>query len=82
MILRALVLTLLSTSTLAAVDPTLFKDLHWRLLGPFRAGRVLAVTGVPGEAEHFYFGSVNGGVWEISRSGRSARLRWRRQIRA
>src|SRR5258708_39573003 len=71
MILRALVLTLLSTSAFAAVDPTLFKDLHWRLLGPFRAGRVLAVTGVPGEAEHFYFGSVNGGVWETKDAGRT-----------
>src|SRR4051794_26268829 len=50
-------LLLVAANSFAAVDPTLFKDLHWRLLGPFRAGRVLAVTGVPGEAEHFYFGS-------------------------
>src|SRR3954452_2140711 len=69
-ILRVLVL-LTCTSALAAVDPTLFKDLHWRLLGPFRAGRVLAVTGVPGEGEHFYFGSVNGGVWETKDAGRT-----------
>ena len=68
-ILRVLVL-LTCTSAFAAVDPTLFQDLHWRLLGPFRAGRVLAVTGVPGEAEHFYFGSVNGGVWETKDAGR------------
>ena len=46
-----------------AVDPSLFQDLHWRLIGPFRGGRVLAVSGVPGEPQHFYFGSVNGGVW-------------------
>src|SRR5258708_29736639 len=71
MILRALVLTLLSTSAFAAADPTLFSDLHWRLLGPFRAGRVCAVTGVPGEGEHFYFGSVNGGVWETKDAGRT-----------
>jgi photosystem II stability/assembly factor-like uncharacterized protein len=69
-ILRVLVL-LTCTSGFAAVDPTLFQDLHWRLLGPFRAGRVLAVTGVPGEAEHFYFGSVNGGVWETKDAGRT-----------
>jgi photosystem II stability/assembly factor-like uncharacterized protein len=29
------------------------------------------VTGVPGEAEHFYFGSVNGGVWETRDAGRT-----------
>src|ERR1043166_1224663 len=51
-----------------AVD---FQDLRWRLIGPFRGGRVLAVTGVPGEPEHFYFGSVNGGVWETNDAGRT-----------
>ena len=48
-----------------------FDDLHWRLLGPFRGGRVLAVSGVVGEPEHFYFGSVNGGVWESRDAGRT-----------
>src|SRR5437899_9249234 len=50
---------------------TLDVDLHWRLIGPFRGGRVLAVSGVPGEPEHFYFGSVNGGVWETRDAGRT-----------
>src|SRR6266508_5244703 len=53
------------------VNPAFFQDLHWRLIGPFRAGRVLAVSGVPGEPEHFYFGSVNGGVWETVDAGRT-----------
>jgi photosystem II stability/assembly factor-like uncharacterized protein len=53
------------------VNPTLYQDLHWRLIGPFRAGRVLAVTGVPGDPQHFYFGSVNGGVWETRDAGRT-----------
>src|SRR2546426_9162746 len=69
----------LAASTLVAadhafvphVDPTLFQDLHWRLIGPFRGGRVLAVVGVPGEREPFYFGSVNGGVWETTDAGRT-----------
>src|SRR6476469_175671 len=64
-------LFLLSTSAFAAVDPSLFQDLHWRSIGPFRGGRVLAVTGVPGEPQHFYFGSVNGGVWETRDAGRT-----------
>ncbi len=56
---------------LLAVAPALFQDLHWRLIGPFRGGRVLAVSGVPGQPEHFYFGSVNGGVWETGDAGRT-----------
>ncbi len=52
-------------------DPSLLQDLRWRLIGPFRGGRVLAVSGVPGEPEHFYFGSVNGGVWETNDAGRT-----------
>jgi len=55
----------------APVDPASFQHLEWRNLGPFRGGRVLAVTGVPGEPEHFYFGSVNGGVWESRNAGRT-----------
>jgi hypothetical protein len=57
----------------AHVDPAQFQDLRWRLVGPFRGGRVLAVAGVPGEREHFYFGSVNGGVWETTDAGRTWR---------
>jgi photosystem II stability/assembly factor-like uncharacterized protein len=48
-----------------------FGDLHWRLLGPFRGGRVLTVAGVPGQPQHFYFGAVNGGVWETLDAGRT-----------
>jgi photosystem II stability/assembly factor-like uncharacterized protein len=55
----------------ATVDPALFQELQWRLIGPFRGGRVLAVSGVPGEPAHFYFGSVNGGVWETRDTGRT-----------
>ncbi|HZD52402.1 MAG TPA: hypothetical protein VE175_05105 [Woeseiaceae bacterium] len=59
--------------TLMPVDPALFQELQWRLVGPFRGGRVLAVSGVPGEPNHFYFGAVNGGVWETFDAGRSWR---------
>ena len=48
-----------------------YGDLHWRLLGPFRGGRVLTVAGVPGQPQHFYFGAVNGGVWETLDAGRT-----------
>jgi len=41
---------------------SLFSGLRWRMIGPFRGGRVNAVSGVPGEPETFYFGSVGGGI--------------------
>ena len=62
---------LFASTAFADVDPALFGDLHWRLIGPFRGGRVLAVTGVPNEPDHFYFGHVNGGVWESHDAGRT-----------
>lgn len=55
----------------ATIDPGLFATLHWRMIGPFRGGRVLAVTGVQGQPNHFYFGSVDGGVWETQDAGRT-----------
>ena len=48
----------------------LSSGLEWRLLGPFRGGRVAAATGVPGRPNEFYFGSVNGGVWKSIDAGR------------
>ena len=51
-------------------DPALYAGLQWRLIGPFRGGRVDAVSGVPGRPNEFYFGSVNGGVWKSVDAGR------------
>ena len=56
---------------LSHVQPTLLNDLSWRSIGPFRGGRALAVTGVPGQPDHFYFGAVDGGVWESRNDGRT-----------
>ena len=52
-------------------DPATFSGLRWRMAGPFRGGRVLAVSGVPGQPDHFYFGAVGGGVWESHNAGRT-----------
>ncbi|HEY9084629.1 MAG TPA: hypothetical protein VIN40_01605 [Candidatus Tyrphobacter sp.] len=59
-----------SAATLPAA-PSPLGALHYRLIGPFRGGRALAVTGVPGEPNHFYFGAVDGGVWETTNAGRT-----------
>jgi photosystem II stability/assembly factor-like uncharacterized protein len=49
--------------------PELFNGLRWRLVGPFRAGRVVAVSGVPGSDGSFFFGGVDGGVWKTTDAG-------------
>jgi photosystem II stability/assembly factor-like uncharacterized protein len=51
------------------VDEKLFGAMRWRQVGPFRGGRVLAVTGVPGEPTVFYFGGASGGVWKSTDTG-------------
>lgn len=43
--------------------------MKWRLIGPFRGGRVTAVAGVPQEPETYYFGTPGGGVWKTTDSG-------------
>src|SRR5512143_3517713 len=45
--------------------------MRWRMIGPFRGGRVNGVSGVPGQPAVFYFGSVGGGVWKTTNSGRT-----------
>ncbi|HEU0186186.1 MAG TPA: hypothetical protein VFS27_12775, partial [Blastocatellia bacterium] len=52
-------------------DGSLYSGLHWRSIGPFRGGRVNGVTGVRGQPNTFYFGSVGGGVWKSTNAGRT-----------
>jgi len=55
----------------APVPLDLYSGLRWRMLGPFRGGRVAAATGVIGRPNEFYFGAVNGGVWKTIDGGRT-----------
>ncbi|MGH9585301.1 MAG: WD40/YVTN/BNR-like repeat-containing protein, partial [Bryobacteraceae bacterium] len=52
-----------------SISPALFGGLKWRSIGPFRGGRAVAVTGVPGGGTTFYFGAVDGGVWKSTDAG-------------
>jgi photosystem II stability/assembly factor-like uncharacterized protein len=47
----------------------LLKNLEYRLVGPFRGGRVGAVAGDPSDMRVFYFGSTGGGVWKTYDGG-------------
>jgi len=46
-----------------------YGGMRWRMIGPFRGGRALAVAGIPGNPSTFYFGSVDGGVWKTENAG-------------
>ncbi|HEX9365617.1 MAG TPA: hypothetical protein VF921_03260, partial [Vicinamibacterales bacterium] len=51
------------------VPPSLLSGLVWRNLGPFRAGRVAAVSGAIGQAGVYYIGLPLGGVWKTTSAG-------------
>ncbi|CAN5618785.1 hypothetical protein BH23CHL2_BH23CHL2_09390 [soil metagenome] len=50
---------------------TLLKSLQWRLVGPFRGGRSVAVAGDPDDPLTAYFGACSGGVWKTRDGGAS-----------
>jgi photosystem II stability/assembly factor-like uncharacterized protein len=60
-----------ATPARPAVDPTLFQGMKWREVGPYRGGRVAAVTGLSGDRNTYYFGGTGGGVWKTTDGGRS-----------
>jgi photosystem II stability/assembly factor-like uncharacterized protein len=75
---RCLVLVVGCTLALTAVPPValsqefnahLYDALRWRMIGPFRGGRTVGATGVPGQPNVFYIGVNNGGVWKTSDYG-------------
>ncbi len=50
-----------------------WKGLEYRLVGPYRGGRVVAVSGVVGQGDIYYFGATAGGVWKTTDGG----LNWK-----
>lgn len=50
---------------------SVYADLQWRCIGPFRGGRTVAATGIPGNPNLFYIGVNNGGVWKTTDAGRT-----------
>src|SRR5215813_3202340 len=59
------------SQTKAPIPNEFLSALEWRCIGPHRGGRVLAVSGVRGEPNTFYFGAVAGGVWKTMDAGRT-----------
>ncbi len=75
--LMLLVASLLSfTAAHSQVDSALYSDMHWREIGPMRAGRTRALAGVPSEPATFYLGAVDGGVWKSTDAGTTWQSVW------
>ncbi|HEY6248616.1 MAG TPA: hypothetical protein VI685_01580 [Candidatus Angelobacter sp.] len=53
-------------STAGSVD---LSGLRWRMIGPFRGGRTIAVSGVENDPTTYYFGGVGGGIWKTTNGG-------------
>ncbi len=51
------------------VDPSFFDGLRYRMVGPFRGGRVTAVTGIAEEPHTFFMGGTGGGIWKTEDAG-------------
>jgi photosystem II stability/assembly factor-like uncharacterized protein len=52
-----------------AVDSTMYQDLSWRHIGPFRGGRSVAAVGVPSDPMTYYQGGVGSGMWKSTDGG-------------
>src|SRR5579871_3940639 len=52
-----------------SLSPSLYSAMKWRQIGPFRAGRVAAVAGIPGDSATYYMGTPGGGVWKTVDGG-------------
>ncbi|HXY49417.1 MAG TPA: glycoside hydrolase [Terriglobales bacterium] len=68
-----LLTTLVTFPSAQQISPALYQGMRWRLIGPFRAGRTVAISGVRGQQNVFYMAANNGGVWKSADYG----LTWR-----
>jgi photosystem II stability/assembly factor-like uncharacterized protein len=76
---RALLIAVFCAGTIAAqetsrgIDSSAYRDLRYRLIGPFRASRTVAGVGIPTQPSVFFVGVHTGGVWKTDDYGRTWR---------
>jgi photosystem II stability/assembly factor-like uncharacterized protein len=66
----AVFLAATATTLSAQFDPSVYREMRWRSIGPFRGGRTVAAAGVVQQPNVFYIGVNNGGVWKTTDYGR------------
>lgn len=67
--LTSLTVAFASLALPQTIDTRLYSEMHWRSIGPPRAGRARALAGVPSLPNVFYIGFDNGGVWRSTDFG-------------
>src|SRR4051794_5410459 len=68
--LAFLLLLAVALPAAAQIDPGMYGEMRWRMIGPFRGGRTVAAVGVVKQPNVFYIGVNNGGVWKSTDYGR------------
>jgi len=58
-----------AASASGAIDPAVLKGYQWRSIGPDRAGRSIASSGVKGRPKEAYSGQTGGGLWKTVDGG-------------
>ena len=53
----------------ADADTAFLKGLEWRMIGPYRGGRVTTAAGVADKPMLYYMGATGGGVWKTENAG-------------
>ena len=67
--MKVLFSLLLLASASAQISPDSYSSLHWRSIGPYRAGRITSVAGVLSQPNVYYVGTPGGGVWKTTDAG-------------
>ncbi len=71
--LLLIILALLTLQPAPAVaqgqDTARLEGLTWRLIGPYRGGRSIAVAGSDTRPDEYFFGATGGGVWKTTNGG-------------
>jgi len=57
--------------SIVEIDTSVFSNLRYRNIGPFRGGRSAAVCGVTDNPDLYYMGATGGGVWKTEDAGKS-----------
>jgi len=58
-----------TTASAQRIDPALYQGMRWRMIGPFRGGRTVAISGIPDQPNVFYMAPNNGGAWKTTDYG-------------
>lgn len=57
-----------ATATTASIRPEMWRQLHWRTIGP-EGNRFSAAAGIPGDHLTYYVGAASGGIWKTTDGG-------------